>query len=303
MSGLKVWTTLITNMNYLPGLLTLDFSLKKVETKYELLALITDTFPSEGKAAIARRGIATMVVNRLQPSDSDIYLQYQRFHDCWTKLVQFSLTRYERVVHLDSDMLVLKNMDELMDLDLDHPTTNGNGKRVFAASHACICNPAKVPQYPASWIPANCVYTAHHIHPEKAQTTGSTSLEGLGCLNSGLIVCNPSDAVYQRITDALLDSDSTKTYSFADQSLLDDCFRGQWVGLPYIYNALKTLRWQGVHDTIWSDDKVKNVHFILAPKPWEESAQEPSDETHRWWHTVNNDRKRIDLMEGITDGF
>lgn len=55
------------------------------------------------------------------------------------------------MVQLDSDMLVLQNMDELMDLDLDSPALEGKGERVFAAGHACVCNPLKKPHYPKNW--------------------------------------------------------------------------------------------------------------------------------------------------------
>lgn len=66
------------------------------------------------------------------------------------KLQPFSLVEYERVVQLDSDMILRKNMDELMDLALDI-----EGDRVFAASHACVCNPLKKAHYPKDWYD-NC---------------------------------------------------------------------------------------------------------------------------------------------------
>ena len=66
------------------------------------------------------------------------------------KLQPFSLVEYERVVQLDSDMILRKNMDELMDLALDV-----EGDRVFAASHACVCNPLKKAHYPKDWYD-NC---------------------------------------------------------------------------------------------------------------------------------------------------
>lgn len=146
-----VWTTLITNTKYLSGLLTLDYSLKKHKSKYPLVALYTDTFPEEGQQALDSRNIPRQRVKYLLPSVHKDYSNDTRFYDCWSKLTPFSLVEYDRVVQLDSDMMVLKNMDELMELELDPPNLGGKGKRVFAASHACVCNPLKKPHYPKDW--------------------------------------------------------------------------------------------------------------------------------------------------------
>ena len=146
-----VWTTLITNTKYLSGLLTLDFALKKHGSKYPLVALYTDTFPVEGHRALDQRGIPKQRVNYLLPSVHKDYSNAVRFYDCWSKLTPFSLEEYDRVVQLDSDMLVLKNMDELMNIPLDPPGNDGTGQRVFAATHACVCNPRKIPYYPSDW--------------------------------------------------------------------------------------------------------------------------------------------------------
>lgn len=89
------------------------------------------------------------------------YAHDPRFEDAWNKLVVFSLEGvFERVVLLDGDMLVRRNMDELMEVPLDGDEQIGNerdgevdaeGKRIFAASHACACNPMKKAHYPAHW--------------------------------------------------------------------------------------------------------------------------------------------------------
>ena len=55
------------------------------------------------------------------------------------------------MVQLDSDMLAMQNMDELMEMDLDPPSLKGKGEKVFAAGHACVCNPLKKPHYPKDW--------------------------------------------------------------------------------------------------------------------------------------------------------
>ncbi|KAF1918351.1 glycosyl transferase family protein-like protein [Ampelomyces quisqualis] len=300
-SSKKVWTTLITNTAYLTGLLTLDYSLKKHGSKYPLVALYTDTFPPEGHAALDARHIPKQHVKYLLPSVHKDFTNDPRFYDCWSKLTPFSLTEYDRVVQLDSDMLALANMDELMDLPLDAPAAAGKGPRVFAASHACVCNPLKKPHYPATWIPANCAFTSQHADPPAAQKAGAPPTAGLGMPNGGLQVVNPSAAVYELILERLSHPE-TMDYDFADQSLLADLFHGRWVALPYTYNALKTMR-TSAHSVLWRDDEVKNVHFLLSPKPWDEEQGKCSQEIHEWWWPVNNERLADEKKRGIEDGF
>lgn len=291
----KVWTTLITNIEYLPGLLTLDYSLKQVQSKYPLIALYTSGFPEEGQRELTACAIPAQEIPYLLPSVPKEYTQDPRFYDCWSKLAPFSLTEYERVVQLDSDMMVLRNMDELMDVELDPAEQNGNGQRVFAASHACACNPLKKAHYPVNWTPENCAFTTQHNEPELAQTTGPSASAGISSPNGGLVVVVPSRGTYDKIAQALKDGDKTASYEFADQALLGDVFHDRWVPLPYVYNALKTIRWFGVHSEIWRDDRVKNIHYILSPKPWNEKAEDAVEETHQWWHETNS---RREIQEG-----
>ncbi|KAI9819705.1 MAG: hypothetical protein M1832_003939 [Thelocarpon impressellum] len=299
----RVWTSLITNTAYLSGLLTLDHSLKTHKTKYPLVALFTDSFPPEGHRALDERRIPKQRVNYLLPSVEKDFSNDPRFYDCWSKLTPFSLTEYDRVVQLDSDMLVLQNMDELMEMDLDPPSLEGKGDRVFAASHACLCNPLHKPHYPKDWVPANCAFTSQHATPDLAQVEGAGPRMGLGIMNGGLQVVNPSMAVYNLILEQLNKPAVIENYEFADQSLLSDLFANRWVTLPYIYNALKTLRWEGVHHQIWKDANVKNIHYILAPKPWAEKPEEAKDETHAWWFVANDKRLSEEKANGIADGF
>lgn len=160
-------------------------------------------------------------------------------------------------------------------------------------------------------IPANCAFTSQHSDPDTAQTVGAPPTAGLGIPNGGLQVVNPSQGTYDKIS-AQLNSATTSSYDFADQSLLGDVFHGRWVAIPYIYNALKTLRWKGVHDAIWRDEDVKNVHYILSPKPWDEWAakregrewpKESEDPSHAWWISLNEERLKAEEGKGLKDGF
>jgi lipopolysaccharide biosynthesis glycosyltransferase len=213
-------------------------------------------------------------------------------------------------VQLDSDMLVLRNMDELMDLELDDPETvvgdPERSRRVFAAGHACVCNPLRKPHYPPDWVPGNCAFTMQHGDADAAQTHGGhCGMSPLGYMNGGLQVVNPSKPVFEQIV-AHMEANAA-AMDFADQSVLSGLFRGRWVALPYVYNALKTLRWEGVHSQIWRDGEVKNVHYILGPKPWNEVDGEGnwsgSEESHVWWVDMNRERKASERDDGIQDGF
>ncbi|KAG6099629.1 hypothetical protein E4U31_004311 [Claviceps sp. LM219 group G6] len=331
----KVWVSLITNAAYLPGLLTLAHSLRAAHSKYPLLALYTPSLSPSALSAIQARKIPCLAVPFLAPRSGKRYDQDPRFNDCWTKLVVFQLTQFSRVVCLDSDMVVRRNMDELMEVELDEPpaasssadtgsgtgtgagtgagagtdtgtgadagTGSGSGTRLFAASHACICNPLKRSHYPSTWTPSNCAFTAQHADPALAQIQGVEPSRTLGALNSGLLVVRPSEVLFQEIL-ARMDSHG-EGYTFPDQDLLADLYEGRWVALPYVYNALKTMRRGEVHGAMWRDESVKNVHFILSPKPWEEVDEEGvwrgGEETHRWWVEANAERLREEREMGI----
>lgn len=115
---------------------------------------------------LAARGIPTRLVPPIYPAHSRVYDNDPRFQETWTKLGVFGLWsddgEFDRVVLLDGDMLVCGGVDELMGVELDGDTaadadadSGGDGSglrsRVFAACHACACNPLKKPHYPSSW--------------------------------------------------------------------------------------------------------------------------------------------------------
>ena len=85
----EVWTTLLTNTKYLPGLLALDFSLKSVGSKYPLVVLYTDTLEPEGHEALKLRNIPTKRIEYLLPSAYKDYKNDVRFYDCWSMFLSF----------------------------------------------------------------------------------------------------------------------------------------------------------------------------------------------------------------------
>jgi len=181
---------------------------------------------------------------------------------------------------MDSDMIVMRNMDELMELDLPADW--------IAAAHVCACNPRKLAHYPKDWIPANCAYTplvhpSGHSQPLPIQPS---SPRPHTLLNSGLVVLTPSTTLASLIVDFLRTSPLVPAFSFPDQDFLAAFFQGKWKPLPWVYNALKTLR--AIHKNLWRDEEVRCIHYILPDKPWKARVQEGDvvddlKEVDKWW--------------------
>ncbi|KAH3661816.1 hypothetical protein OGAPHI_005994 [Ogataea philodendri] len=296
----KVWSTLITNTKYLEGLLTLNFSLKKAGSKYPLVALYTKQLDPNSVKAICKRGISVIQIDPLIPTKSKQFGHDSRFYDTWSKLQPFKLVQFERVIQLDSDMVVIRNMDELMDFDLAPHIA-------FAAAAACVCNPLKLDHYPGNWVPKNCSFTNYHA--KLASTVGHDHQDhhirgpaahlGLGLCNGGLLIVRPDTQNYATILETLSKPEKTASYDFPDQELLADVFRNRWVALSYKYNCLKTLK--KCHSDIWNMDEIKNIHYIITPKPWEVSRESFHDETDTfefWWAT-NDERLEAEKLDNI----
>lgn len=87
-----------------------------------------------------------MLVGEILTPDCQRAFELIKFDVCglpfpWSLLTE--PVRHQRVVLLDADMIVMRNMDELFDMDLS--------KDSIAAAHVCACNPRKLAHYPADW--------------------------------------------------------------------------------------------------------------------------------------------------------
>jgi hypothetical protein len=92
---------------------------------------------------LAERNIPTLKIPYLLPQKAYAVTE-SRFNETWSKVEIYGLEKFDRIALLDGDMLVLKNMDELMTIAI-----HDDG---LAACHACVCNPRHISHYPPSWL-------------------------------------------------------------------------------------------------------------------------------------------------------
>ena len=140
---------------------------------------------------------------------------------------------------LDSDMIIMCNIDEFMvvDLPLDW----------IAAAHICACNPRKLAHYlEHRWafrhmstsslhqlttvrIPVNCA-SIPLSHPSGHSQPSSILLSShhpYTLLNSSLVILTPSAMLTRSIVDFLRTSPLTPTFSFPNRDLLVAHFQGR----------------------------------------------------------------------------
>lgn len=137
----KIWTTLLTNRGYFGGLLVLNHSLRKTNSRYLLKVMVTRDVEADTEymEAFKVAGIPTIVVDKIEPAPRDGKIN----KGTWEKLAPWGFYEYERVVLLDSDQIILHSIDDMMDVEIP--------KGWVASTHACTCNPRKLAHYSKDW--------------------------------------------------------------------------------------------------------------------------------------------------------
>lgn len=258
----QAWVTLLTDPGYLPGVRVLQRSLRAVGSTRPLVVMVTGGVGAATRRALEDDGCLLRDVEASGPAAS-LGRGYAdpRFAEVWTKLAVWRLTDLERVVFLDADMLVVRSMDDLFEVDLSDGW--------IAACHACRCNPGGVASYPADWTPENCSYTRGAGRGERPATPEDY-------FNAGLLVLRPAEAVFEALTAEIAALEDLSRHPFAEQDLLNEHFRGRWLPLSYVDNAPRSLSFQ--HPSVWDADQVRNIHYIGA-KPWSKEV-DPADRDH-----------------------
>ncbi|MEI9978500.1 MAG: glycosyltransferase family 8 protein [Edaphobacter sp.] len=270
----NAWLTLSTEPEYLPGALALARSLRRSRSEYPLIVVVTPGSDASMIDALRREDCEVREVEPIIIEGS--FYAAQRYANVWTKLRVWDFDDLTRAVFLDTDMLVIRNMDELFHMELP---PGG-----IAAAPACRCNPRHKSTYPKDWVPENCYYTYAQTEPK--QTIESPIASEGDYFNAGLLVFEPQKSDLAAFLRRLASPDAPD-FPFAEQDFLNNYFRGRWRILPYVFNALKTLR--DCHPSLWDIRDIRNIHYILD-KPWqvEGRVDETDNDLNSLWLEVYN---------------
>ena len=110
---MKAYMTVVTNIDYLKGVKVLKKSLDIVSSKYPFFVLVPDSAPAEITEELTNSNIQFIFCEKKNDFKKDNAVSY--WGDTFFKLEVFKQFQFEKIVFLDSDMIVLKNIDDLFE--------------------------------------------------------------------------------------------------------------------------------------------------------------------------------------------
>ena len=108
------YVCVLSTDDYLEGVLVLDYNLKALNTKYPLLCLINEEISDKTKKILDHFNIKYKTVKSIKYNTKETL---HRWNHTFDKLNVFSLTEYTKLIYLDSDFLILKNIDNLFEIN------------------------------------------------------------------------------------------------------------------------------------------------------------------------------------------
>jgi len=229
----EVYATMVdASDRFLPGLQALAQSLKRTGTTRPLVVLV-DGIPSADLKATA----ACMQFSLVQvPPITNPRPISSRSERAYSKLNVFALPA-QRVVFLDSDMVVLRSIDELFRMAPSF---------MAVPDSAGGCAELVIP-----WLKKKCRQFSETVCP--------------GCFNSGLMVFSPSNATFQ---DMMGKRTSITSANGGDQGFLNAYLRGVPAPVHALDRRFNTFSLQEETDTGFDLGSVSVVHYSGAAKPW-----------------------------------
>lgn len=114
---MKTFVTVLSNDQYLDGVVVLNRSLKAVGSKYPLCCLLSMAVSKESEYRLTKDNISIVRLNSptLNAKVNGDNQEFSHWNYTFDKLQIWGLTQYEKIVYLDSDMLVVENIDSLFD--------------------------------------------------------------------------------------------------------------------------------------------------------------------------------------------
>lgn len=274
-------TVLYGNNIYLTGALVLGFTLMKTKTKHDRVILVTSDVSME------YRNILSIVYNRVVEIDyvdvsSEIFSdENTRFRDVFTKLRSFQLIEYDKIILLDLDMIIVKNIDHLFQL-----------------------------KTPAACLKHYYVPYGHLIPPKMICQNNKL----VGSINAGLMLLKPDLEEWNNIQTDIKKSNQINQYRYPEQDYLSLRYCCCWTSITFNYNFQFGLT-KRVKKCHYKANDIYVIHYSSSYKPWnrllidysisddEKKFTKQHKKYDRLWHNTYRFIKKYYLKKDIVLPF
>lgn len=208
------WITYVVGENYIQGARVVGRSLLKSKSRFKLIVYVPlSTFASVEHYQDENVIFVARDTESLGTETSASYAS-ERFALAINKVVLWTFLEYDKVCWLDSDLLILQNIDDVFDVELPPASVPA-----LAGARGCSCNALGNPKLLT--LPHKCPF----LHVDKIY------------INAGLFVTRPSLAVYHDLLTISYD------YPFAEQDAYNVYFqeKGRVIQLDSKYNYMNNL--------------------------------------------------------------
>jgi glycogenin len=112
---MRAYCTLLSTESYLPGVLALHESLKRTGTPYPFATAVSAHIDPQIDPVLQAAGIIVRRIPESTAIPKEMIENNGHWGHTFDKVHLFGLSEFEKLVYVDSDMIVLTNMDELFD--------------------------------------------------------------------------------------------------------------------------------------------------------------------------------------------
>jgi hypothetical protein len=230
-------TLLMGTNSYFYGALVTGYSLQKykVNANIDIVIMITNNVSAYQKN-ILQKVYDQVIEIDFTEIDKNIIddLKNTRFMDVFTKLEALKFTQYSKIIMMDIDMCVLKNMDHLFDLNS-----------------------------PAASLRNIDLEQGDKIDKKYIYSDNQGNVHGI---NAGLMLLKPSIEEYNDIIKDLRESKNRK-YKNPEQDYLSLRYRDKWTNISFLYNFQFGLT-KRVDKLNYTTEDIYNLHYSSRLKPW-----------------------------------
>ncbi|EAL63970.1 hypothetical protein DDB_G0286945 [Dictyostelium discoideum AX4] len=232
----NVYVTFADNAEYLKGIVALRMSMINTKCNYGLIVFVTKQVEQQDREPLQ---LLDCDVREIEMVDipKEVSVQIDRWRPAFTKFRAWQLVEYERVIWLDSDMLLLKSLDHLFDL-----VDIGNPKLLYAAIDADA---------------NSCVFNS----------------DRLKLINSGIMLLSPSIDVYNLLIDGMVVVSKLPNQSTVNDQDVINTTLPHWRSLSYPEYGVQITHCECTSEPrLWNFTNTYFLHFTAGlkelPKPW-----------------------------------